>query len=159
MIKIKIVYLGLKLFILILSGSIILQLNAQPNETDVDNSNDHLAFEEQIEMECEQQFNVTSDELKSIEKISLTNEAKCFVKCLLEKTGTLKDGKIIDIAMVKDMENDCEAPLVFDKHKAELLVGKCKKAKGIDDCDFALNYMICVLKDFGNSDGYCTIKN
>lgn len=67
---------------------------------------------------------------------------KCFHKCIMEKLGILKDGKLVDEKIMSDIIN--KSP---DKEKISSQYAICKDQKPADDpCDTAFNYFTCMMK-------------
>ncbi|XP_059222174.1 general odorant-binding protein 56h-like [Stomoxys calcitrans] len=70
------------------------------------------------------------------------DEFKCFVKCMVERQGSLVNGTIDITALLKDAKT---GPLPND-YPPELvkMVEKCSLEKGANDCETAFKMVICV---------------
>ncbi|CAH1391407.1 unnamed protein product [Nezara viridula] len=98
--------------------------------------------------ECKAEHNVESDQIKEAienKKLPETENGQCFMSCVMEKMGVIKDGKIdMDKAMehyekkVKDPEN---------RQKANEVAKRCANVQGTDaKCSLATELVKCVVK-------------
>ncbi|CAH1391405.1 unnamed protein product [Nezara viridula] len=100
--------------------------------------------------ECKNQHNLDSDQIKTAfdkKEIPETAHGKCFMSCVMEKMGVLKDGKIdldrileINRKKFKDPEN---------LGKADEIANRCANVESPDseECSLATELAKCALKN------------
>ncbi|XP_031328932.1 general odorant-binding protein 56h-like [Photinus pyralis] len=90
--------------------------------------------------ECVKLNNLQSDDLEDIfsDSSEISDDIKCYVKCILEKTGIMNaDGEIDDVALKVSL------PLTYADSKKDQIVEKCAKQTTDDLCEAAFNLAKC----------------
>lgn len=77
---------------------------------------------QQLEKECIQEVGVDKEDFKKIDGANTPTTVKCFVKCMMEKVGAMRDGSLV----------------------GNLLKKECKSTTGADACELAFNYGQCL---------------
>lgn len=82
----------------------------------------------------------SAEQLRSGKFNNPSENVKCFIKCLLDKGGFLKDGKFVD-AKVKDFYSKSpKKDAIFTTYDG------CKNLKGSSECDTAFMIKQCMTK-------------
>lgn len=93
--------------------------------------------------ECVKQENLNVEEMTKmavdgiVENVS--KNIKCFHKCMMEKMGIFKDGKLVEERILSDFSKNPE------KEKMNGWLIKCKELKAADPCDAAYEYLLCMI--------------
>lgn len=100
-------------------------------------------MDEQYQHECMDHEKVELEELGKSRSGSLENPSqnlKCFYRCIMEKMGIMKEGKLLD-DKVAEMFNKNQ-----NKDDALHVYNECKSMKGANDCDTAFKVTMCLDK-------------
>lgn len=100
-------------------------------------------MDEHFHHECMDQEKVELEDVGKLRSGSIENPSqnlKCFNRCILEKMGVMKEGKLQD-DKVTDIFNKNQ-----NKDDAIHTYNECKSMKGENDCDTAFKVMMCLDK-------------
>ncbi|XP_037952524.1 general odorant-binding protein 56h-like [Teleopsis dalmanni] len=98
-------------------------------------------------MKCMEETKISRDELKAFyangsKSADAKDNIKCYMKCMMEKMGHLKNGVFDDASAARSLKN---WPQLKD-HQAEVdeAIQDCKKEKGANDCETAFKITMCL---------------
>lgn len=100
-------------------------------------------MDEQYHHECMDHEKVELEEMGKLRSGNLDNPSdnmKCFHRCVLEKMGIMKEGKLLD-EKVGEIFNKNQ-----NKDNALHTYNECKTMKGTNDCDTAFKVIMCMDK-------------
>lgn len=94
--------------------------------------------------ECSKQEKLSSEELTMLPEPGLTENVpqniKCFHKCIMEKIGYFKDGKLVEDKILGDWSKNPK------KEQMDGWFHSCREGKAADPCETAYTYLICMMK-------------
>lgn len=99
--------------------------------------------DEAIKKECldkEKPDAAELDQFRAGKLASASDNVKCYLKCVSEKSGFFKDGKYVEEKM---------KALYSASPKKDILLPafeECKKLKGANDCDTVFQVRLCTMK-------------
>lgn len=100
-------------------------------------------MDEQYHHECMDQEKVELEDMGKLRGGNIENPSqnmKCFHRCVMEKLGIMKEGKLLDDKVTE----------IFSKNENKddnlRTYNECKSMKGANDCDTAFKIITCMDK-------------